>query len=1102
MNISEFQEYFETNPLKVKIEQWLKSRQKSLLIKGFHGSAPALFLNSLGKAENKSALFILHDEEEAGYFYNDLQQFDKDGHIFYFPSSYKKRIKEGLQKDAANQVLRTEALNACNTFENWTIVTYPEAIAEKVISRSKLRGETLQLAVGMKLDPQFVIETLETYGFEQTEFVYEPGQFSVRGSLIDVFSFSNDLPYRIDFWGDDVDSIRSFDIENQLSIESFQNISIISNTVNETVDNLVPFTDFTNPDTVFCIFDIDFTLGRIDDIYNANADSEAFVASEIVESIIRERRTIEIGNHNYLKTKNILEADQNPHPIFHKNFDVVADEFRSRKIDGYDIFVLSDNPKQIERLKDIFEDKQYNITFLPVIATLHEGFIDNYSKSGVYTDHQIFDRFHKYSLKSTRTRAGKVVLSLKELMQFQIGDYIVHVDHGVGQFGGLIRMGNGGQTQEMIKLIFKDNDIIFVNIHSIHKISKFKGREGEAPRLNKLGTAAWSNLKEKTKKKVKDIARELIQLYATRKEVEGFRFSPDSYLQQELESSFIYEDTPDQSKATTAVKEDMESAKPMDRLICGDVGFGKTEIAIRAAFKAATDGKQVAVLVPTTVLAFQHYKSFTRRLKRFPCKVDYLSRARKPSDIKQIFEEIENGKIDILIGTHKLLGKDLKFKDLGLLIIDEEQKFGVSAKERLRQIRTNIDTLTLSATPIPRTLQFSLMGARDLSVITTPPPNRYPVQTELIGMDSDIIKDAIEYEISRGGQVFFVNNHISNLPELETYLHKLVPKAKICVGHGRMESEELENTLLNFINGEYDILLATSIIESGVDIPNVNTMFINNAQHFGLSDLHQLRGRVGRTNKKAFCYLITPPLSSLPADSRRRLQAIENFSDLGSGIHIAMQDLDIRGAGNILGGEQSGFIADLGFETYHRILDEAMSELKHDEFKEVFAEEIKAEDTIFSNDCTFESDLELLLPATYVESVSERMELYRRLDSIKSEDNLKQFEKELEDRFGPIPDVAKELISVVRFRWLCMKCGVEKSVIRGGKMTLYFISNFNSIYYQSENFNNVLLYAVNHPRETVFKEDGGKRFIRINNVDSMAKALECLNEISGNGKQQ
>ncbi|MBO7367889.1 MAG: DEAD/DEAH box helicase, partial [Paludibacteraceae bacterium] len=629
-------------------------------------------------------------------------------------------------------------------------------------------------------------------------------------------------------------------------------------------------------------------------------------------------------------------------------------------------------------------------------------------------------------------------------------------------------------------------------------ISKFKGREGEAPRLNKLGSAAWSNLKQKTKSKVKDIARELILLYATRKQEEGFRYSPDSYLQQELESSFLYEDTPDQSKATIAVKEDMESSKPMDRLICGDVGFGKTEIAIRAAFKAATDGKQVAVLVPTTVLAFQHYKSFSRRLKRFPCKVDYLSRARKAADIKEIKKETEEGKIDILIGTHKLLSKDLKFKDLGLLIIDEEQKFGVSAKEKLRQMRASVDTLTLTATPIPRTLQFSLMGARDLSIIATPPPNRYPVQTELIGLDDDIIKEAIEFEISRGGQVFFVNNRISNLPELELYLRKLVPQARICTGHGQMDSEKLEEVLLNFINGEYDILLATSIIESGVDIPNVNTMFINNAQHFGLSDLHQLRGRVGRTNKKAFCYLITPPLSTLPSDSRRRLQAIENFADLGSGIHIAMQDLDIRGAGNILGGEQSGFIADLGFETYHRILDEAIYELKHVEFKDVFAEEIKKEDKVYATDCVFESDLELLFPAEYIESVSERMDLYRRLDDIKTEDKLAAFEKELEDRFGPIPDVARELISVVRLRWLCMKCGIEKATLKNERLTLYFISNPDSIYYQSNNFNRVLLYAMNNYQTTQFKEDGAKRYMTVRRIQTIADALKCLQTIVQN----
>lgn len=1096
MDITEFQKYFEHHPVKSRIDEWSESKQKSLYIKGLMGSASALFLHNLGLGSGSSVVYILRDEEEAGYFYNDLQQYDKSGRTFYFPSSYKKRIREGMQKDSANQVLRTETLNECNTSDCWAVVTYPQALAEKVVSRKNLSGETLHISVGEKIDLQFVIDTLTEYGFEQTEFVYEPGQFSVRGSLIDVFSYSNDLPYRIDFWGDDVDSIRSFDIENQLSVESVDKISIISNTVNVAVENLVPFTDFMRDDTVFCIADVRFAIDIITQVHDSNPDSENFIEASIFENFIKNHKCIEIGSSNYLQTHNRIEAHQSPHPVFHKNFEFTASDFKEKQLDGYKVFVLSDNPKQIDRLKDIFEDKQYNIKFLPVTTALHEGFIDHDAKICVYTDHQIFDRFHKYSLKSNKTRAGKVVLSLKELMQFQIGDYIVHVDHGVGKFGGLIRMETGGKVQEVIKLIFKDEDIIFVNIHSIHRISKFKGREGEAPRLNKLGSAAWSNLKQKTKSKVKDIARELIQLYATRKQEEGFRYSPDSYLQQELESSFLYEDTPDQSKATIAVKEDMESAKPMDRLICGDVGFGKTEIAIRAAFKAVADNKQVAVLVPTTVLAFQHYKSFSRRLKRFPCKVDYLSRARKASEVKEIKQQLEEGKIDILIGTHKLLSKELKFKDLGLLIIDEEQKFGVSAKEKLRQMRASIDTLTLTATPIPRTLQFSLMGARDLSIIATPPPNRYPVQTELIGLDDDIIKDAIEFEISRNGQIFFVNNRISNLPELELYLHKLVPKAKICIGHGQMDSEKLEQMLLNFINGEYDIMLSTSIIESGVDIPNVNTMFINNAHHFGLSDLHQMRGRVGRTNKKAFCYLITPPISTLPNDSRRRLQAIENFSDLGSGINIAMQDLDIRGAGNILGGEQSGFITDLGFETYHRILDEAIFELKHVEFKDIFAEEIKKEDKVYATDCAFESDLELLFPSEYIESISERMDLYRRLDAIKTEDKLIAFEKELEDRFGPIPDIAKELISVVRLRWLCMKCGVEKAVLKRERLTLYFINNFDSVYYQSNNFNNALIYATNHYLTTQFKEENGKRFMQIKEIKTISDALNSLKEIN------
>ncbi|HPG54953.1 MAG: Transcription-repair-coupling factor [Bacteroidetes bacterium ADurb.Bin302] len=1095
MDSSDFLKILRQHPNFDTLQKWVSSSSKNLKINGFCGSSASIFLHEAQIGHHLPAVYVLHDHEEAGYFYNDLIQFYGDENIFYFPSSYKKKVKDGILKDSANQVLRTETLNAISMRSDWTIVTYPEALSEKVIEPNKLEKETLHLRVGEKPGIEFVIEALTEYGFEQIDFVYEPGQFSVRGSIIDVFSYSNDLPYRIDFFGDEVDSIRNFDIESQLSEDSQNEVSIISNTINTETKNLVPIFDFFPIETLFGLYDADYLSEVLQTIIEENTDNECFITAIEFEIRIKTYKIIEWGLRNHFGSRKTIQFNESIQPIFHKNFDLTASDFKQRQSEGFEVYVLSDNSKQIERLKDIFEDREEHIIFIPVLSILHEGFIDNDLKICVYTDHQIFERFQKYTLKSAKTRTGKVVLSLKELMQFQIGDYIVHTDHGVGKFGGLIRTEMGGKMQEVIKLTFKDDDIIFVNIHSLHRISKYKSKDSEPPKLNKLGTAAWTNLKEKTKKKVKDIARELIRLYAERREEKGFSYSPDSYLQQELEASFIYEDTPDQSKATAVVKKDMESEKPMDRLICGDVGFGKTEIAIRAAFKAVSDNKQVAVLVPTTVLAFQHYKSFSRRLKRFPCNIDYLSRARKPVETKKILEKTAAGRVDILIGTHKILGKEVKFKDLGLLIIDEEQKFGVSAKEKLRQLRTNIDTLTLSATPIPRTLQFSLMGARDLSVINTPPPNRYPIQTELIPFDDDVIKDAIEYEISRGGQVFFVNNRISNLPELEIHLRKLVPKARICVGHGQMDSEKLEEILINFINGEYDILLATSIIESGVDIPNVNTMFINSAQHFGLSDLHQLRGRVGRTNKKAFCYLITPPLSSLPTDSRRRLQAIENFSDLGSGIHIAMQDLDIRGAGNILGGEQSGFISDLGYETYHKILDESIHELKHDEFADVFAEEIKEKDNIYATDCVFESDLELLFPSYYVQNISERMDLYRRLDAIKEANALISFEKEMVDRFGEIPEVSQELIQVIRLRWLCMSLGIEKITLKNNRLSAYFTNNFQSHYYQSEIFNKILQYAMVHHSNTKFKEQTDKRLISIDGVNGIRQAYKCLEEM-------
>ena len=1079
-----------------EIEKWFSSTSKFLKLGGMFGSAPALFVHTAQKKADAKALYVLRDAEEAGYFYNDILQLSQSTEVFYFPSSYKKKVRADLQKDGANLVLRTETLNALSKNQAKVVVTYPEAISELVVKPKALESESLTLKAGESADLNTLSEMLTDYGFERVDFVYEPGQYSIRGSILDVFSYSNDLPYRVDFWDDEIDSIRTFDIENQLSVESLNEISIVSNILQNTVEEeLVSIFEYFSKDFVIGFIDAAYTQDIIKQISNENADSALFISKEDFDAQCREHKCIEWGVRNFFSSKKTINFNQVIQGVFHKNFDLVASNFKEFQSQGYEVLVLSDNAKQIDRLKEILADRPEHISFTPVINIVHEGFIDHDLKICVYTDHQIFERYHKYSLKSNKTRAGKVVMSLKELTQLQVGDYVVHVDHGIGKFGGLIRTEINGKMQEVVKLLFRNNDIVFVNIHSLHRISKYKSKDGEAPTLNKLGTASWSNLKEKAKKKVKDIARELIALYAKRKAEKGFSYSKDSYLQQELESSFIYEDTPDQQKATIMVKKDMESSKPMDRLICGDVGFGKTEIAMRAAFKAVTDSKQVAVLVPTTVLAFQHYKSFSRRLKRFPCRIEYLSRARKAADVKKILEELAEGRIDILIGTHKLLSKEVKFKDLGLLIIDEEQKFGVSAKEKLKAVKANVDTLTLTATPIPRTLQFSLMGARDLSVINTPPPNRYPVQTELIGFDDDTIKDAIEFEISRGGQIFFVNNRVNNLPELEDRIRRLVPKARICVGHGQMDSEKLEEIILNFINYEYDILLATTIIESGIDIPNVNTIFINSAQNYGLSDLHQLRGRVGRTNKKAFCYLISPPLSTLPADSRRRLQAIENFSDLGSGIHIAMQDLDIRGAGNILGGEQSGFVTDLGYETYHRILDEAIHELKYNEFSDIFEEEIQEEIRNFTTDCIFESDLELLFPVEYVESISERVDLYRRLDNTKEEDKLLALEKELEDRFGPIPDITKELINVVRLRQLGMQLGIEKLTLKNKRLTAYFISNFDSPYYQSPIFNKMLEYALANYNTCVFKEDKGKRMLIIDPMPSVSQALEVFKGI-------
>ena len=1099
---------------------WITAEQNKLLkINGLLGSSYPLFIASVFKNSNNKMLFILNEEEEAAYFYNDLTQILGNTDVYFFPSSYKRAIKYG-QLDAANEILRTEVLDAFTKENKKTIVvTFPEAIIEKVIPPNQLKDKTLTISVNERLSTGFVVDALIEYGFERVDFVYEPGQFSLRGGIIDVFSFSHELPYRIDFFGDEVDSIRVFDIESQLSKEKKEKISVVPN-IKAKKGNGISFLEFiTGTNTILFFNDLHFVREKIKQTYNEtlvklNEQSETIsdidyllINNDTFIQSLEPFKKVEVGMRLFFKQPVSLDFQTSVQPLFHKNFDLVADSLKRSISEGYKIYILSDSQKQTDRIAAIFHDRGDDIVFQLVLKTLHQGFIDHDLKVCCYTDHQIFDRFHKFSLKSDKARAGKVVMALKELNQLQQGDYVVHIDHGIGRFGGLIETTDAnGNKQEVIKLIYKDDDIIFVSIHNLHRISKYKGKEGESPRINKLGTGAWQNLKERTKKKVKDIARDLIQLYAKRKAEKGYAYSHDSYLQHELEASFIYEDTPDQMKATAAVKKDMERERPMDRLICGDVGFGKTEIAIRAAFKAATDGKQVAILVPTTVLALQHYKTFSDRLKNFPCTIEYLSRAKRSSQVKEILERLKAGKIDIIIGTHKLIGKDVVFKDLGLLIIDEEQKFGVSVKEKLKQLKVNVDTLTLTATPIPRTLQFSLMGARDLSVMHTPPPNRYPIQTELHEYNDDIIRDAIRSEMERNGQVFFVNNRIQNIYQIESDVRRLVPEARVVVGHGQMESDKLEQIILDFVDYEYDVLIATSIIESGIDIPNANTMIINKAQQFGLSDLHQLRGRVGRSNRKAYCYLMSPPQHLLTPEARRRLQAIENFSDLGSGFNIAMQDLDIRGAGNMLGAEQSGFIADLGYETYQKILNEAVHELKEEEFADLYHDEKK--DANFSGgaindaftyvqDCQLESDLELMFPHDYIENVSERMSLYRELDNITDEKSLEGFESRLIDRFGKIPQEACDLIQAVRLRFIAMQLGMEKLILKNGRMIAYFVSNNESPYYKSDTFGKILNYMQHHPRNCQLREQNGKRSMIINPVASVSKAYDILKSIVG-----
>lgn len=1127
MQINELQSVFSRHPKVKALGKMLYQPAKPLPVQlvGLQASAAPMVFAALAQACPQAVsvpyVCILDDMEEAGYFFHDLTQILGDEQVLFFPSTFKRAVRFG-QRDAANEILRTEVLSRLTTGKvPLFIVTYPEALAEMVVTREKLSQQTLTLNTGERVDTQFVQETLLSFGFRRVDYVYEPGQFAVRGSLIDVYSYSCETPYRIDFFGDEVDSIRTFKVEDQLSLSKQQIISIVP-TLNDVKEKRESILSFLPAQTLLVMKDLAFLCERIDQVWQEGFSQQALVVQdatselqeqEMLEQLRREtllvqpthfqqqvldfRRILMSASAPAKQTGvSLLSFSVHPQPVFHKNFDLLFTSLQEYLRQDYSLYILADSYKQADRLESIFHDQNTGIVFTPVDKTIHAGFVDDDLHVCCFTDHQIFDRFHKYNLKSDRARSGKVALTLKELQQFEIGDFVVHVDHGVGRFGGLVCIPNGEQVQEVIKILYNNNDAIFVSIHSLHKVSKYKGKEGEPPRVNTLGTGAWERMKERTKSKIKDIARDLIKLYSRRREEKGFSFSPDGYMQHELEASFLYEDTPDQLKATQDVKADMEKSRPMDRLVCGDVGFGKTEVAIRAAFKACTDGKQVAVLVPTTVLAYQHFRTFSDRLCDMPVTIEYLSRARSAQKTKEVLQGLKDGTVNIVIGTHKLIGKSVKFKDLGLLIIDEEQKFGVSTKEKLRQLKTNVDTLTLTATPIPRTLQFSLMGARDLSVIQTPPPNRYPIQTQLCSFSGAIIAEAINFEMSRNGQVFFVNNRISNLPDLEALVHKYVPDARVVVGHGQMPSEQLEKIILDFANYEYDVLISTTIIESGIDIPNANTIIINSAQSFGLSDLHQMRGRVGRSNRKAFCYLLTPPLSSLNQDARRRLQAIENFSDLGSGIHIAMQDLDIRGAGNLLGAEQSGFIADLGYETYQKILTQAVKELRNDEFQELYAQEIQegniVEGSEFVDECILESDLQMFFSDDYVPTSSERLLLYRELDSLEQDEEVEKFRKRLVDRFGPIPAEGEELIRVVALRRLGRYFGAEKIILKQDRMRLYFVGNPDSAFYQSQAFGQVIAFYSANASRCQLTEHKGRRSILVTEISSVEQALNFL----------
>lgn len=1101
---------------KVKqIVEALENPLSKIQLKGLLGSSLSFVFQAIFKKSEKPFLLILNEKEEAAYILNDLEQMIDANDVLFYPSSYRRpyQIEE---TDNANVLLRSEVLNRINSRKKpAVIVTYPEALFEKVVTRKELDKNTLKIAVGENVSIDFINEILFEYEFKRVDFITEPGEFSVRGGILDVFSFSNDNPYRIEFFGNEVDSIRTFDVETQLSIEKQNKITIIPNLENKFIqENRESFLDYISDKTVLCIENTAFLTSQLDKLFTKAIETFDKLSKDVKhaspehlflneEGFLRKAldfSIIELSNKPLFKTTKTFEYHIQPQPSFNKQFDLLLNNLSDNHFNGYTNYLFCSNEGQANRFHDIFESldeanhENVRNQYHTIVASLYQGFIDEENQIACYTDHQIFERYHKFSIKNGYTK--KQTLTLKELNSLSVGDYVTHIDHGIGKFGGLQKIQVEGKTQEAIKLVYADNDIVYVSIHSLHKISKYNGKDGTPPKIYKLGSNAWKVLKQKTKARVKHIAFNLIQLYAKRRLEKGFQFAPDSYLQKELESSFIYEDTPDQITATQDVKADMEKDRPMDRLVCGDVGFGKTEVAIRAAFKAVDNSKQVAILVPTTILAYQHYRTFTERLKEMPVRVGYLNRFRTAKQKAQTLEELASGKLDIIIGTHQLVNKNVVFKDLGLLIVDEEQKFGVNVKDKLKTIAANVDTLTLTATPIPRTLQFSLMAARDLSVITTPPPNRYPIESQVVGFNEELIRDAISYEIQRNGQVFFINNRIENIKEIAGMIQRLVPDARVGIGHGQMEGTKLEELMLGFMNGDFDVLVATTIIESGLDVPNANTIFINNANNFGLSDLHQMRGRVGRSNKKAFCYFICPPYSAMTDDARKRIQALEQFSELGSGFNIAMKDLEIRGAGDLLGGEQSGFINEIGFETYQKIMNEAIEELKENEFKDLYEDGNEDENKEYVKDLQIDTDFELLFPDEYINNISERLNLYNELGTIKDEDGLLAYEIKLIDRFGPLPKEAKALLNSIRIKWIAIQMGIERIVMKQGKLIGYFVSDQQSAYYNSKQFRHMLQFVQQHGNICKMKEKETKNGLRLvltfENVKSISRALEFM----------